>query len=512
MMQKAPPRSYRPAKSAPRERLAYLSRAEMELLRRATDGRINRGPHGIPSFYMEGSTDTGTVEGNWTSGGGELAKGDFGGMDNGGNVSMSGAPAASGTAAPAAGVSGSAGGDLSAAIGAAVAGAVANAIAGAGAGAGGSGNSTDINKSQETAGQTPANQIEYKSPSLPGIGGTGGNYAIGSSAYGGLGMPNAGANGSVPAGIADPLPGVGAYNNPLSNFALGSSAMGRLTTPAGAFGSVPGGMANPLPGVEAYNNPLIGGAPGGGAGASAGASGSTGIRGDDLVQNAFNNAPSPNFFGGPSTAANAVARAMMNRNTTNVNMQQQTAGQTPYNQVEFKSPGLPPGVDPSSFNDYGRLGSPDLTQGAYNSAMGLDPTGASGTMGGLPGMNPSGTMSQWGGLPDMGQPQQDYSQPPSQAGNAPWEGYNPQQGYARNPVQGYSKNPSQEAYYRIGGGTDNNITWPPEPKKDGKDTVTEDKKKKKNRYQYSFDPWAQLHWDYPQYFTITPPKPGIVNS
>ena len=45
-------RTYKP-KGHPREGLAYLNAAEMDFLRRMTDGKISRGPKGIPSFRMD---------------------------------------------------------------------------------------------------------------------------------------------------------------------------------------------------------------------------------------------------------------------------------------------------------------------------------------------------------------------------------------------------------------------------------------------------------------------------
>ena len=46
------PRTFKP-KGRPREGLAYLNAAEMEFLRRVTDGTISRGPKGIPSFRLD---------------------------------------------------------------------------------------------------------------------------------------------------------------------------------------------------------------------------------------------------------------------------------------------------------------------------------------------------------------------------------------------------------------------------------------------------------------------------
>lgn len=60
------PRSFDPGPGHPREHLAYLSRAEMEMLRQMTDGEVEQGPKGLPSFAVTtGKTTSNTV----TSGG-----------------------------------------------------------------------------------------------------------------------------------------------------------------------------------------------------------------------------------------------------------------------------------------------------------------------------------------------------------------------------------------------------------------------------------------------------------
>lgn len=50
------PKTYKPRKGAPKEDLIYASKAEQGLLRRMTDGKSDMTKHGIPSFYMEGSS------------------------------------------------------------------------------------------------------------------------------------------------------------------------------------------------------------------------------------------------------------------------------------------------------------------------------------------------------------------------------------------------------------------------------------------------------------------------
>ncbi len=44
------PKTYDPGGGRPKERLAYINKAEAELLRVLTDGVVERGPKGIPSF------------------------------------------------------------------------------------------------------------------------------------------------------------------------------------------------------------------------------------------------------------------------------------------------------------------------------------------------------------------------------------------------------------------------------------------------------------------------------
>ena len=66
------PRSFDPGPGLPRERLAYLSDDEMEMLRVLTDGTISRGPHGIPSFAVTSGTTSGTT---MSSGGGSSSTG-----------------------------------------------------------------------------------------------------------------------------------------------------------------------------------------------------------------------------------------------------------------------------------------------------------------------------------------------------------------------------------------------------------------------------------------------------
>lgn len=60
------PKTFKPGPGFPAERLAYMSPAEMELLRTLTDGTIDRGPKGIPSFAITTGKTTGTTV---TSGG-----------------------------------------------------------------------------------------------------------------------------------------------------------------------------------------------------------------------------------------------------------------------------------------------------------------------------------------------------------------------------------------------------------------------------------------------------------
>lgn len=62
------PATFDPGPGHPRERLAYLNEAEMEMLRRLTDGRSDPGPKGIPSFAVTSGTTSGTtMGGNKTS-------------------------------------------------------------------------------------------------------------------------------------------------------------------------------------------------------------------------------------------------------------------------------------------------------------------------------------------------------------------------------------------------------------------------------------------------------------
>ena len=46
------PKTYDPGQGRPREHLAYLNKGEQELLRVLTDGVVEAGPKGIPSFAI----------------------------------------------------------------------------------------------------------------------------------------------------------------------------------------------------------------------------------------------------------------------------------------------------------------------------------------------------------------------------------------------------------------------------------------------------------------------------
>lgn len=87
------PRSFDPGKGLPRERLAYLSEAEMDMVRRLTDGTVSRGPKGIPSF----SVTSGTTSGN-TMGGGERTSSNPSGGGPGGPFGANSGPSKSSTA------------------------------------------------------------------------------------------------------------------------------------------------------------------------------------------------------------------------------------------------------------------------------------------------------------------------------------------------------------------------------------------------------------------------------
>lgn len=84
------PRSFDPGPGLPRERLAYLSEAEMEALRLATDGTVNRGPRGIPSFAVTSGTTSGT-----SMGGGEKTKDNPSGGGPGGPFGANSGPSTS---------------------------------------------------------------------------------------------------------------------------------------------------------------------------------------------------------------------------------------------------------------------------------------------------------------------------------------------------------------------------------------------------------------------------------
>lgn len=94
------PRSFDPGPGLPRERLAYLSEAEMEALRLATDGTVNRGPRGIPSFAVTSGKESGT-----TMGGGEKTKDNPSGGGPGGPFGANSGPSTS-TAAKSSGGNG----------------------------------------------------------------------------------------------------------------------------------------------------------------------------------------------------------------------------------------------------------------------------------------------------------------------------------------------------------------------------------------------------------------------
>jgi hypothetical protein len=87
------PRHHHPGKGHPREHLAYLNKAEMEMLRVLTDGVVEKGPKGIPSFAINspdaksfgGGTSSSSPSGGFsqsvfgTGGGGDSKSGSSGG-------------------------------------------------------------------------------------------------------------------------------------------------------------------------------------------------------------------------------------------------------------------------------------------------------------------------------------------------------------------------------------------------------------------------------------------------
>lgn len=54
------PKTFDPGQGRPREHLAYLNKAEMEMLRVLTDGKVESGPKGLPSFAVSTGKTTGS--------------------------------------------------------------------------------------------------------------------------------------------------------------------------------------------------------------------------------------------------------------------------------------------------------------------------------------------------------------------------------------------------------------------------------------------------------------------
>ena len=84
------PTKHKPGKGRPVERLAYISADEAKFLKRATDGKVERGPKGIPSFADDSASSNGVSRGgNGAYGGGGNTSGVGGGGGGGGGSSGS---------------------------------------------------------------------------------------------------------------------------------------------------------------------------------------------------------------------------------------------------------------------------------------------------------------------------------------------------------------------------------------------------------------------------------------
>ena len=94
------PATFDPGPGHPRERLIYANDAEMEMLRRLTDGTVSRGPRGIPSFAVTSGKETGT-----TMGGGNATSSNPSGGGPGGPFGPNSGPSKA-PSAPASGVGG----------------------------------------------------------------------------------------------------------------------------------------------------------------------------------------------------------------------------------------------------------------------------------------------------------------------------------------------------------------------------------------------------------------------
>lgn len=232
------PRSFDPGPGLPRERLAYLSEAEMEALRLATDGTVNRGPRGIPSFAVTSGKESGT-----TMGGGEKTKDNPSGGGPGGPFGANSGPSTSSATKSASGSGGQGSGGSHPASGASPGSTASKSPASA--------------SSAPSASKAPSSSTPSKSPSAPSagtpaspMGGQGTSFSSSAAAS----AANKAASLRSGAPTVSPMGGQGAsFSKPAAAEAANkavSSALGAGKNPSGS--PVAGAMSKPQ--VDAYRD------------------------------------------------------------------------------------------------------------------------------------------------------------------------------------------------------------------------------------------------------------------
>lgn len=231
------PRSFDPGPGLPRERLAYLSEAEMEALRLATDGMVNRGPRGIPSFAVTSGKESGT-----TMGGSEKTPSNPSGGGPGGPFGANSGPSTKDTSKPSAASGGQGSGGSHPASGAAPGSTASKSPASA--------------ASAPAASKAPSSPAPSKSPSAPAsapaspMGGQGASFksSAAASAY------NKGVQARSDAPPVSPMGGQGtSFSKPAAAEAANkavTSALGAGKNPSGS--PVAGAMTKPQ--VDAYRD------------------------------------------------------------------------------------------------------------------------------------------------------------------------------------------------------------------------------------------------------------------
>ena len=232
------PRSFDPGPGLPRERLAYLSDAEMEALRLATDGKVNSGPRGIPSFAVTSGKESGT-----TMGGSEKTASNPSGGGPGGPFGANSGPSTKDTSKPSAASGGQGSGGSHSASGAAPGSTASKSPASA--------------SSAPSASKAPSSSAPSKSPSAAPaaapaspMGGQGASFSspAAASAY------NKGVQARSDAPNVSPMGGQGtSFSKPAAaetaNKAV-TSALGAGKNPSGS--PVAGAMTKPQ--VDAYRD------------------------------------------------------------------------------------------------------------------------------------------------------------------------------------------------------------------------------------------------------------------